>query len=442
MRRLLLLFALLALAAAPAAAAPVLMISVDGLRPADVIDAKARGLKIPNLRAILAKGAYASGVRNMLPTVTYPNHTTLITGAAPALHGITNNTTFDPLQQNMEGWYWYARDIRIATLWDAVHKAGGRTASLSWPVSVGTPSIDFDIPEYWRARTAEDDKLLAALSTPGLIDELSRAANLPADKIRGSEPENDEARAAFAAALIAAKKPQLMTLHLVSLDHYEHEHGPGSPEAKAVLERIDAAIGTLLAAARKAEPDLIVAIVSDHGFAPVEHDVNLMSAFVNERLITLDHNTYKVTAWDAAPWAAGGSAAVVLAHPDDADVRDKVAALLRGLAANPGNGIAAVADRSQIAAMGGGAEPSFWVDFKPGWEAGRAWTGPLLGPGSNKGTHGYFPAHPEMRATFMIEGPGLAKKGALGEIDMRDIAPTLAKLLGVTLPQATGKPLF
>ena len=94
----LLLFA--ALATAPAAeAGPVLMISIDGLRPADVLDAKKRGFKFPNLRAFVNNGATASGVRGVLPTLTYPSHTTLITGVSPAIHGISNNTTFDPLQK-------------------------------------------------------------------------------------------------------------------------------------------------------------------------------------------------------------------------------------------------------------------------------------------------------------------------------------------------------
>jgi predicted AlkP superfamily pyrophosphatase or phosphodiesterase len=444
MRPLLRLAAALAFAAAaaaPATAAPVLMISIDGLRPADVTDAPARGLKLPTLRGLTANGAWASGVRNVLPTVTYPNHTTLVTGVAPALHGIANNTTFDPLMTNQEGWYWYARDIKVATLWDAVHQSGQRTASIGWPVSVGAPSIDFDIPEYWRARTPDGVKLVAALSTPGLVDELSRAANTDPAALQGGEPQNDAAKSAFAAALIARERPRFMTLHVSSLDHYEHKFGPGSPEANATLEKIDGYLGILIAAARKAQPDLVVAIVSDHGFAPVEHDVNLMPAFVNERLVTLD-DRFHVTAWEAEPWGAGGSAAVVLAHPNDAALRAKVAALLAALASNPANGIDKVIDRAGIAAMGGAPDADFWVDFKIGYEAGRALSGPLVGPGSNKGTHGYFPTHPEMRATFIIEGPGLVKKGALGEIDMRDIAPTLAKVLGVSLPQATGRPLF
>jgi len=68
--------------------------------------------------------------------------------------------------------------------------------------------------------------------------------------------------------------------------------------------------------------------------------------------------------------------------------------------------------------------------------------GPLVTPGSQKGTHGYFPEHPEMRATLIIEGPGVRQRGSLGEVDMRDIAPTIAKLLEVPLPSADGRPLF
>ena len=101
-------FAALLLLPVPVEAAPVLMISIDGLRPGDVLEADARGFKAPVLKKLVAEGVYASGVKNALPTVTYPNHTTLITGVWPAKHGIANNPTFDPLQKNMGGWYWYS----------------------------------------------------------------------------------------------------------------------------------------------------------------------------------------------------------------------------------------------------------------------------------------------------------------------------------------------
>jgi hypothetical protein len=98
--------------------------------------------------------------------------------------------------------------------------------------------------------------------------------------------------------------------------------------------------------------------------------------------------------------------------------------------------------------MGGTPMASFWVDFKLGYANGRVAAGgtpgvsPLVGPSDNKGTHGYFPDHPEMRAAFFAAGPDVPRRGAIGDIDQRDIAPTVARLLGVALPTADGKPLF
>src|SRR5690242_4926543 len=95
-------FGLLAAAGAgPAVAAPVLLISIDGLRPDYVTQADAHGLKIPNLRRFLSEGSYADGVVGVVPTITYPSHTTLVTGAWPAEHGIYSNITFDPLDANL-----------------------------------------------------------------------------------------------------------------------------------------------------------------------------------------------------------------------------------------------------------------------------------------------------------------------------------------------------
>ncbi len=425
-----------------AQAAPVLMISIDGLRPGDVIDAPARGLKVPALRALMANGAYASGVKNALPTVTYPNHTTLITGVWPASHGIPNNPTFDPLQKNMSGWYWYAQDIKVRTLWDVVHAKGGKVASLSWPVSVGARAIDFNVPEYWRATEVheEDAKLVRALSTPGLVDQLEKQTGIPLVQADGESVEEDVGRTRFAAALITAKHPAFTTVHLRGLDHVEHGSGPGSPEAYAALETLDAAVGKLVDAARKAQPDTVIAIVSDHGFERIEHSVNLLAPFIQAGLISLD-SAGKVTGWQAEPWG-GASVAIVLAHPEDAAVKAKVAALLKDLAARPELGIAQIADAGEIAAMGGTPMASFWVDFKPGFTMGTNPAAPPVGPGTVKGTHGYFPTHPEMRATLILSGPSIAKRGSLGEVDMRDIAPTLAKILQVQLPQAEGKPLL
>jgi predicted AlkP superfamily pyrophosphatase or phosphodiesterase len=441
MRRLLLalsLGVLAGLSAAQAIATPVLLISIDGLRPADVLQARQRGLKLPNLEAFLQRGTYASDVRGVLPTLTYPSHTTLITGVSPNLHGIGGNLTFDPTNKNQQGWDWYASDIKVPTLWDAVHAAGLSTANVHWPVSVGA-QVDWNLPQIWRTGTADDRKLLAALATPGLLPSLERDLGPYADGIAEDLP-GDQNRTRFAVKLLETRKPYFMTAYLTALDTQQHASGPDTPASRKTLEGIDQLIGELAAAAQRVHPDGIVAIVSDHGFAPVQQDVNLYLPFIKAGLVTLKDG--EVTDWQAMPWNDGGSAAIVLHDPSNAAIKAKVAALLKKLQDDPQYGIAHVLDHEQAVALGGTAQASWFVQFRPGNEMGVKPDAPVLSPGHYRGMHGYDAALPEMRSTFLIEGKGVPTARDIGSIDMRDIAPTLAALLGVQLPQAQGKALL
>nr|WP_309752949.1 ectonucleotide pyrophosphatase/phosphodiesterase [Novosphingobium sp.] len=434
-----LLIAVLALLAfsSPALARPVLLISIDGLRPGDVLEADKRGLKIPTLRRFVRDGAYASGVRGVLPSLTYPSHTTILTGTSPARHGIVANQTFDPLQINASGWYWYARDIKVPTLWEAAKGAGLSVGNVHWPVSVGAAGIDWNLPQIWRSGHADDAKLLSALATPGLFSELEAARGEPYAQGIVEDIGGDENRARYAISLIERHAPQFLTVYYTAYDHQQHQDGPDTASAHAVLERIDAAVATVIAAERKAHPDAVIALVSDHGFAAVTRTTNLFRAFIDNGLITLGPDG-KVQSWKAMPWPGAGSAAIILAQPDDAMTKTAVAAVLAALQCDPQSGIVRVADAAEIAALGGNPAASFYVNFKIGTSAGSFadQAEGLYGPARNKGTHGWFPAAPEMRASFMIVGPGIPKGRALGEIDQRAIAPTLAAIMGAAMPMA------
>jgi predicted AlkP superfamily pyrophosphatase or phosphodiesterase len=436
-----LIVGLVSLIAGRALADPVLMISIDGLRPGDVLQAESRGLKIPALRSLAQGGTYATAVRGVLPTLTYPSHTTLITGVWPDRHGIASNLTFDPYLKNQTGWYWYAEDIKVPTLWDAAHEARLKVVNVHWPVSVGARGIDLNLPQLWRTGTDDDRKLNRALATRGLTERLEAALGPYAQGIDESV-EGDEVRAKFAEKLMADEAPGFATVYLTGLDHVQHESGPDTPEAHAALERIDAAVGRLVTAARKAQPKLVVVIVSDHGFAPVAHDVNLIAPFVQAGLIHIDLAKREITSWDAEPWFAGGAAEIKLAHPEDKALRARVEALLEKLKANPDLGIDEVMGEDRISKLGGAKDYQYLIAFKLGYEMGKDPLGPAVGPSPVKGMHGYAPAFPEMRATFLVNGPALPVHGALGEIDMRDIAPTVAGLLGSRLSVADGKRLF
>ena len=435
-------------------AAPVLMISIDGLKPEYVTHADEHGLKIPTLRRFLSEGTYAEGVTAVLPTVTYPDHTTLITGVWPDVHGIVNNTVFDPKRSFDGAWYWYAGDIRVPTLWDAAHQAGIGKASVSWPVSVNATSVDELIPEYWRTANdsvdpedanAQDAELMAAISRPeGMLFEMEKRLG-PYMMGNDTTVEGDRVRTRYSLDILERRKPGFMTVHLSSLDETEHETGPFSKESDATLEAIDRMTGQLIDAAMKNDPSTVVVVVSDHGFAKVDHAFNVAIPFLQAGLIHAKADTdgnVRVISWKAEPWASGGMAAVMLHYPQDAKTRAEVKAMLDRLAADPANGIARILGRDEIRAMGGFPDAEFVIALKPGYLTTGGLSGALVSDQPPElGAHGYLPTFAEMRASFFVEGEGIAHGRNLGVIDMRQIAPTVAEILGVKMPEAKQEPL-
>ena len=438
--------------AALAHAAPVLMISIDGLKPEYITQADAHGMKLPYLRSMMSDGAYAEGVIGVWPTVTYPSHTTLLTGVPPAVHGIYNNLEFDPQMRYSGAWHWYASQIQSPTLWNAAHLAGLGTASIGWPVSVGATDVDWLIPEFWRsadpsaASNPADRLLLAALSRPDtLIQQLEPAAG-PYMMGNDTSIGGDEIKTRYAIEILHRYKPAFMTLHLSSLDDAQHAHAPFSPEADRTLESIDGMVARLAAATFANDPSAVLVVVSDHGFMNISHFVNLAIPFVQAGLVQAAPNPQStlplIASWKAEPWMAGGMAAIMLKDPSDRQTEQQVRALLQKLAADPDSGIAAVLDRDAIGIRGAFPDAAFLVVLKPGYYCGPAISGSLVTeiPG-NKGSHGFSPEYPEMRASFFAKGAGIAAHRDLGIVDMRRIAPTVAAILGVPMPTAKDAPL-
>jgi len=436
-------------------AAPVLMISIDGLKPEYITQADAHGMKVPYLRTLVRDGAYAEGVVGIWPTVTYPSHTTLVTGVWPAEHGIYNNLRFDPLQNYSGAWNWYAPEIRVPTLWKVAHQGGLRTASVGWPVSVGATDVDYLIPEYWRNANPSggsgtlnpaDRYMIAGLSRPGtLLKELEPAAG---EYMMGNDTSigGDEIKTRYTVEILRKMKPAFMTLHLSSLDDTQHAHGPFSVEADADLEALDGMMARLAKAAVAADPSAVVVLVSDHGFMTLTHLVNLSIPFMQSGLVQVSVNpetkTQAISSWKAEPWGAGGMAAIMLHDPNDKQTEQQVKAMLDKLAADPANGIAEILDRDAMKTRGAFPDAAFLVVLKPGYYLGAATSGSLVTPiPTTRGSHGFSPEYPEMRASFFAVGAGIAHHRNLGVIDMRQIAPTVAKILKVSMPTAKATPL-
>lgn len=410
------------------------MISIDGLMPSTYTQPGPS--KVPTLRRLMQEGVYADGVVGVLPTVTYPSHTSMITGVPPAVHGIYNNYVLDPEDQSDHAWYWYGRDVKVATLPGAVGSRGLTTAAVSWPATVGS-DIDFLMPEYGRRFYPETLNLLRALSHPrGLLDtyEASRGTPLPG-------PLTDADRAGLAAWIFRTYRPHLTLLHIFETDSAQHQQGPGSPEALAALEQADAHVNMVLDAI--AETGLSdrtdVVVVSDHGFAAIERELHPNTIFKQEGLLEVDDSGH-IGRWDAYVQGAGGVGFVFLKNPGDATVRARVEEILAKLAADPANGILTVWDEADLRERGGDPRASFALDMKTGFYAGSGHEA-LFTEVESAGGHGFDPTRKELHASLIMSGPDVPKSGSLGVVRMTQIAPTIAAWFDVGLSAHTDEPL-
>ncbi|HRB14128.1 MAG TPA: alkaline phosphatase family protein, partial [Vicinamibacteria bacterium] len=102
---------------APRLADHVILISIDGFRPAVYLDPEREGVKIPNLLALKESGSAAEGVVVTYPSMTYPSHTAIVTAVSPAKHGIVTNTILDPLNGSRL-WFYENSAMKAPAVWE------------------------------------------------------------------------------------------------------------------------------------------------------------------------------------------------------------------------------------------------------------------------------------------------------------------------------------
>jgi predicted AlkP superfamily pyrophosphatase or phosphodiesterase len=412
----------------------VIMISIDGLVPEYYTDAARLGLKVPSLTEMKLGGAYAEGVEGVYPSVTYPAHTTLITGVRPAIHGIVQNRIFEaPTAPQTLEWYWFAEALKSETLWSIAKKARLVTANVGWPVTVGA-DIDYNVPEI---KDPKEDpptpKRTLQYSTPGLI---AKAIGLGT----GTDTSTDGRRTAISEYIINTYKPDLMLIHLLALDDAHHKNGPRTPPAIQTAERMDRYVGRIIEATRKAGifDQTTFFVVSDHGFAEVKKKFEPGVVLVKEKLITLDGNG-KPADWKAAAWPAGGSCAIVLRDPDDKVTAQKVSAIFNRIASADNGPINRVLNQDDIKRMQSIPTAALMLDAAPGYAFGEELSGPEIHEAKDyRGTHGQLPSRAEMRSSLIIYGAGARVGAKMSLARMIDIAPTAAALLGLSFTDIEG----
>ncbi len=412
---------------ASGAARHVVVISVDGMRASAyvVLPPQAR---IPNLLRLKEEGSFAEGVEGVYPTVTYPSHTTIVTGRMPGEHGIYTNLSSRQPGKNPHDWFWLTDAIKVPTLWDEARQHHLTTGAVSWPVTVHA-AIDWNVPEVWDPAKgpSADFFYLAKFMDPLVGAELLGALGPPQPDI-----DTDTQKTRLAVYLIKAHKPNLLLVHLDALDDAEHQHGPQSAEAAAALERVDARIGEILVAVKEAglEGSTDVFVVSDHGFLPVERQIRPNVLLAKAGLLTADDRG-EVTGGKLATVSNGGS--FFIYWPEGTDLRSEVVTALKPLV---DQGLLwGVLDRQGLRDLGAEPAAQMALEAAEGTSFASSARGELVGkletPG---GTHGFLPFRQGLDASFIAWGPDVKRGVDLHRVRMTRVGPTILKALGIDDP--------
>lgn len=360
----------------------VLLVSLDGFRP-DFLDL---GIT-PHLQKLAADGVRAQWMNPSYPTLTFPNHYSIVTGLRPDHHGIVHNRMQDPVLGGFsladraavgDSRWWGGEPI-----WIGVQKAGMRSATMFWPGSEAP--VQGQHPTQWRPfdkqvnANQRVDQILAWLDQP------------------------------------AAERPRLLTLYFDNVDTAAHHDGPSSAQARAAIATVDAALGHLVSGLRKRglldTVDLIV--VSDHGMAEVtpEH-VLAIEDIVTPEVAELV-SAGQVLTFRAKPGQTAQAERTLLGRHDHFECWHKERLPARWhYGSNP-------------------RVPPIVCQMDEGWDAIPRDTVAEREPGRVRGSHGYDPALPSMRALFIAHGPAFRQNVVIPAFDNVDMYPLLTHLLGI-----------
>lgn len=403
----------------------IILISLDGSRPEFYTDSV---WYAPNLKWLKENGAYAEkGVESVFPSLTWPAHTSIITGANPGVHGVYFNRQFDG--EPGQG-YWYYSYIRTNTIFDAVKEGGMTSGAVWWPVTVAGP-IDFNFP----VRRAEKGERGDALSIryPYIRPE-SLLSDIEKEIGRKFTPDdldfkgNAQGNLVYSITrhIIKVYKPNFLAIHLGEMDHAQHGYGAESAQLKDALRYNDSLIGKILNDVKDAgiADSTAIIITGDHGH------INTKASFAPN--VYLSNNGFiSKNCWEAKFHAAGGSAFLYLKDKDDKSILDSVIRILKNTTEYK-KGYFRIIDREQLDKMGANPDASLAIATKEGInvldrDSGDSYT---VQSSPYKSTHGYDPKYASMHTTFIAFGPGI-KHEDLKDMKLIDVAPYIANLLNL-----------
>ena len=405
----------------------VVVISLDGF-PAYAL--KDPLLPVPTLRRLMAEGAYADSMRPINPTVTWPNHTAMVTGVNAVQHQVLFNGLFsvtDPHQApKIEPWRPKELMVHSPTVYDLAFQAGMITAQVDWVAIYDAKTITWQFAE----KPDPEGKIEHELIAGGLVTK---------EQLRTFDGQNsawqDRIWADAAVDILEKHKPDLLLVHLLALDSTNHEFGPGSSASYIAMAFLDDRVKQVLDAIEKSgrAGQTTVFIVSDHGFRSVQLEIH-------PNVLLLEKGFAKASGGSVWVIPDGGVAMVYVADPAQ---RNALLPQLRTLLQNT-EGVDHVFDAGEFASLGlptraqSDQAPDLLLSAKHGYMFGDATTGEVVSPAKDRGAHGYLSDDSSMQAIFLASGAGIRKGVRLAQVSNVDVAPTIAELLGLDMKNPSG----
>ncbi|MFN0111206.1 MAG: alkaline phosphatase family protein [Blastocatellia bacterium] len=388
----------------PRLASHVLLISISGLRAEQANSPESFRLKLPNLQSLQTKGSHAVGVESVYPSQRIPAHVSMVTGMLPADHGVTSNYPFDEQTASQSAApFQSAKAIKSDTIWEAAKRDNLVTAAVGFPMTAEA-NITFNSTE--------------------------------------THNQSDAAKTESAIGLIEQHRPNLLAINLTSLDEAQRRFGILSKESNAALELIDGLVGKIVAAIERAGlgSETAFLIVSDHGASKVEREFRPNVLLAKKGFLTADGQG-NIKSWRAVAQSFGGSAAIFLKTPQDESTAREALALFTELEKDSDNPLWRITIRREAARLGADSRPTIYLDAAPLFQFSSRVTGSMVSKTDDRSAHGHLPSRAEMRGAFILSGKAIKPGRRIEYTRLIDVAPTVARLLGLEMKTTRGRVL-
>ena len=409
----------------------VIVISLDGF-PAYALNNS--NLPFPVLRRLMSEGASAEGMKPINPTVTWPNHTAIISGVDAATHHVIYNGM--PVRPGVgkalriEPWVPKTELVETRTVYDAAHDAGLTTAEVDWVAIYKPPTVDWSFPEEPSSDGTVEREMLAAGAVAG--EELQNWK-------KTNNTMHDDVWMRAAVHIIEKHKPNLLLCHLLLTDSVQHSYGAASLAANTALILADRQVQRILDAVDRAgiREQTTIFVVSDHGFKTYHHLIHPNALLRQKGLLRSQ------TDCDGWVIAEGGTAMVYVTREEK-----RQAVLAAFQSAIPGVtqtimpeeyakwGFPKVMPNGRMSDMVLAASPDYAFDAAFNGEVNSD-----VAAGASPGAHGYLNTDPDLNAILVAWGAGI-RRGVRTPVKPNvDVAATIALLLKVDFSGIQGRPL-